>query len=152
MKFTGQGPKIFLSCLPVIIFSLIENLFFPKVFALPISKNISFIIGCVVLFTGLTLWCVGFFQLMKYFRKRQLATTGLFSISRNPLYASIILFIIPSFAFLTCQWSYFIVAFVSWLSFTFYIHVEEDVLLKTFGIDYVKYSLKVNRFFPKLKK
>lgn len=148
MKFTGQGPTIFYKCIPFVIFAVILQIFFPSVMKLHVSRSLSLVIGCIMLILGLSLWYIGFRQLMKYFSKGKLITTGLFRFCRNPLYASIILFMIPSISFFTNQSSYFLIAFISWLSFIVNIGIEEKNLKNIFGKEYESYVSRVNRFFP----
>ncbi|MDD5651066.1 MAG: isoprenylcysteine carboxylmethyltransferase family protein [Candidatus Nanoarchaeia archaeon] len=147
MKFTEQGTAIFFVCLPFGILGFVLQIMFPG-FTHIHFERISQNIGFILLITGLILWFIGFLQLMRHWG--HLVTTGFFKYSRNPLYASIILFVLPSIAFLTCEWFYLCLPVVSWVSFMRKIPNEEKVLFENFGNEYLAYKAKVNRFFPKL--
>ncbi len=75
-----------------------------------------------------------------------LQTTGIYALSRNPMYVSL-MFFYTGFAFLFGNWWHFILTpFVFLVIQQYVIRREENYLYRRFGEDYMKYKGKVRRW------
>jgi len=151
MNIVGQGGKIILFTLPSLIGAIWVHTYLPQVAALP--ESISFIkpVGYLLLLLGLTLWGTAVIQLMTGFSKGKLVTTGAYGVVRNPIYASVIFFVLPAVALLTLTWVYLVASVFLYVGVMIFIGTEEKQLTQAFGKEYADYLARVDRLVP-LKK
>ena len=149
MTLFGIGPKLALLCLPYVILSLIVMYSYPLFFDLrfldyPAVK----ILGFVWLGIGLIFWVWSAIIFLKYFKPGKLITQGPFALCRNPIYSSIIVFIIPSLALIFHSGLTLSISIVLYIGFKISIHGETNVLRKTFEEEYELYEKSVNEIIP----
>jgi protein-S-isoprenylcysteine O-methyltransferase Ste14 len=153
MKPQGVGPKIFRPAVLCTLIGIIGSLFYPNITKYPFSemKGTS-IVGFVLLITGVLLYILTMVQFLKEFKKGKLITTGTYRLSRNPLYTSWILFILPGLSLHWNNWVILLASVIMCISFIRNIHVEEEQLQQAFGKEYEDYKQKVGRLFifPKI--
>jgi len=77
--------------------------------------------------------------------KSELITSGMFSISRNPIFLSIIIANIGLFLVLPNAFTLLIIS-LSTISINTQVRLEEEFLVKEFGESYTAYKKKVNRW------
>ena len=149
MTLFGCGPKLALFCLPYILLSLSVMYMYPDFLDLPFL-NVTFvkITGFILLGIGFTFWIYSAIFFLKYFKPGELITAGPFSLCRNPIYSSIIVFIIPSLALILHSGLLFSIAVVLYIGFKISIHGETIVLRRNFGEKYDIYEQSVNEIFP----
>ena len=106
--------------------------------------------GWILTIPGTIFWVWAIVQFAIGFPKGKLIKSGVYSLSRNPIYSSWILFILPGLAGICNNWIFILAALVMYISLTINIKEEENALADTFGEEYIDYSKKVNRvlFFP----
>ncbi len=75
-------------------------------------------------------------------------TTGTYSLCQNPLYASLILMIIPALSLLLNSWLILTSGIVGFIIFKRFIRQEYAELEKFFGDNYLKYKNQTPEFFP----
>ena len=122
-------------------------------FSFPISIDLSFLLGLILIFSGISLVFVSF----RFMRKMKttfipdgipevLISSGPFKFSRNPIYLGM-LTILVGVAFLMSSLSAMIIAFVfgTIINFTWIAH-EEKKLQELFSEDWENYSSKVRRW------
>jgi protein-S-isoprenylcysteine O-methyltransferase Ste14 len=97
---------------------------------------------------GVIFWVYSAVYFLKYFKPGTLITAGPFALCRNPIYSSIIVFIIPSVALIFHSGILLSIAVVLYLGFKLTIHGETIVLRRIFGEEYDKYERYVNEIFP----
>jgi protein-S-isoprenylcysteine O-methyltransferase Ste14 len=149
MTLFGCGPKLALLCLPYIILSLSVLYVYPSFLDLSILNVISAkIIGFIWLGIGCVFWIYSAIFFLKYFKPGELITAGPFSLCRNPIYSSIIVFIIPSLALIFHSGLIFSISVVLYIGFKISIHGETIVLRRIFGDKFEKYERSVNEIFP----
>ena len=85
---------------------------------------------------------------LKYFQTGKLITKGPFVLCRNPIYCSIIIFIIPSLSIIFHSGLTLSIALVLYIGFKISIHGETNVLRRIFGEEYEIYERSVNEIFP----
>jgi protein-S-isoprenylcysteine O-methyltransferase Ste14 len=83
-----------------------------------------------------------------HFKPGKLITQGPFALCRNPIYSSIIVFIIPSLALIFHSGLIFSISLVLYLGFKISIHGETSLLRRTFGEEYEIYEKSVNEIIP----
>jgi protein-S-isoprenylcysteine O-methyltransferase Ste14 len=149
MTLFGCGPKMALLCLPYVILSVIVMFKFPDFLNLDFLNNIYCkALGFIWLGSGFAFWIYSAVFFLKYFRPGKLITKGPFSLCRNPIYASIIVFIAPSLALIFHSGLTFTIALDLYLGFKISIHGEAIILRRIFGEEYEKYEKSVNEIFP----
>ena len=149
MTLFGCGPKLALLCLPYIILSLIVMYMYPEFFDLRFLNSIyAKVTGLIWLGFGITFWIYSAVFFLKYFKPGELITKGPFGLCRNPIYSSIIVFIIPSLALIFHSGLTFSIALVLYIGFKISIHGETNVLRRIFGEEYEIYEKSVNEIFP----
>ena len=74
-----------------------------------------------------------------------LKTTGIYKISRNPMYVGFDLITIASIVF-TLHWLVIILGIYSLITYHLIIKGEEAFMIKRFSSEYEKYQLKVRRY------
>jgi protein-S-isoprenylcysteine O-methyltransferase Ste14 len=145
----GIGPKLALLCLPYIILSLIVMYSYPEFFNL---RFIDFpyikVLGFAWLGVGIIYWLSSAIFFLKYFKPGNLITQGPFALCRNPIYSSIIVFIIPSLALIFHSGLIFSIAIVLYIGFKISIHGESHILKDNFGEEYEVYEKSVNEIIP----
>ena len=149
MTLFGCGPKLALLCLPYIILSLIVMYMYPEFFDLRFLNSIyAKVTGLIWLGFGITFWIYSAVFFLKYFKPGVLITKGPFGLCRNPIYSSIIVFIIPSLALIFHSGLTFSISLVLYIGFKISIHGETNVLRRIFGVEYEIYEESVNEIFP----
>ena len=149
MTLFGCGPKLALLCLPYILLSLIVMFRYPDFLYFSFLEY-SFIkyLAFIWLGLGIIFWIYSAVFFLKYFKPGKLITNGPFALCRNPIYSSIIVFIIPSLALIFHSGLILSIALVLYLGFRISIHGETIVLKRIFGEDYEIYEKSVNEIFP----
>jgi protein-S-isoprenylcysteine O-methyltransferase Ste14 len=97
---------------------------------------------------GVIFWVWSAVYFLKYFIPGNLITKGPFSLCRNPIYSSIIVFIIPSIGLFFHSGLILSMALVLYLVFRISIHGETSVLRRIFGSEYEQYERSVNVIIP----
>ena len=148
MNIIGQGGKIILFTLPPLVAAIVVHMYLPQIAALP--ESISFIkpVGYLLLLLGLILWGAAVVQLMLGFSKGKLVTTGAYGVVRNPIYSSVIFFILPAVALMTLTWVYFVASVFLYVGVMLFIGTEETQLMQAFGKEYEDYLARVDRLVP----
>lgn len=145
----GIGPKLALMCLPYIVLSLTVMVRDPEFLNLefldiPLAKTMGF----VWLTLGLIFWIASAGMFLSRFKTGKLITQGTFGWCRNPIYASMILFIIPSLGIIFHSGLILSIALVLYIGFKISIHGEVIGLRRTFEEEYEAYEKSVNELFP----
>ncbi|MBN1415455.1 MAG: hypothetical protein JW973_10165 [Bacteroidales bacterium] len=149
MTLFGCGPKLAILCLPYIILSLIVMFMYPEFFDLKFLDVIyAKVVGFIWLGIGIIFWIYSAMFFLKYFKPGELITKGPFGLCRNPIYSSIIVFIIPSLALIFHSGLIFSVSIVLYIGFKISIHGETNLLKRIFGEEYEKYEKSVNEIIP----
>jgi protein-S-isoprenylcysteine O-methyltransferase Ste14 len=104
--------------------------------------------GIVLLGIGIPMLVVAARTATIAYNSDKLATTGIFGLTRNPLYSAWIVFIIPGLVLLSRSWPLFLTPVVAYLIFKARIGRENEYLEKRFGEDFRKYKAEVNELIP----
>ncbi|MBE0661366.1 MAG: hypothetical protein IH597_02775 [Bacteroidales bacterium] len=149
MTLGGIGPRLALICLPYIVLSLSVMYHYPEFLNLVFLDLASVkLFAYFWLFLGSSFWAYSAITFLRGFMKGRLITWGPYAFCRNPIYASVIIFIIPAFALIFHSGILFSVALALYIGFKLSIHGERIVLYKTFGEAYEQYEKSVYELFP----
>ncbi len=149
MTLFGCGPRLALVCLPYAILSLIVMYKYPEFLDLKfLDFSYAKVLGFTWLGLGVIYWIYSAYFFLKYFKPGSLITKGPFALCRNPIYSSIIVFIIPSLAIIFHSGLIFSIALVLYIGFKISIHGETIVLRRIFGEEYGIYEKSVNEIIP----
>ena len=147
LSATGAGPKIFKPTSMVLVPGIIAGVFFPAVSEIPFLKTNVKTAGWVWLSIGIVLWISAVIQFIVLFPKGKLITTGVYALSRNPIYASWIIFVLPGLALVCNNWIFLISALVMLIAFLTHIKEEEMQMNEHFGDSYKAYVKKTGKIF-----
>ena len=149
MTLFGCGPRLAIICLPYIILALSIMIKYPEFLDLRfIDFPLFKVVGVVWLGLGFLFWVYSAVYFLKYFQPGKLIIRGPFALCRNPIYSSIIVFIIPALGTIFHSGLTLSIALVLYIGFKISIHGETGVLRKLFGEEYDKYEKSVNEIFP----
>jgi protein-S-isoprenylcysteine O-methyltransferase Ste14 len=149
LNFFGIGPKIAVVLLPWLLISFVLSTHFRKMFAFTHEKSsLLFIWGIVILVIGLIFYGSTVRLLLKGLKETRLVTNGAYSLCQNPLYSSIVLFIIPALSLIVNSWFVLTSSIIGYVLFKINIKKEYNELEKFFGEEYKKYKNDTPEFFP----
>lgn len=148
----GSGPKIVRRTLPFVFLSIVAGIFFPETLKFPgLDSNILLAPGWILLIFGLFIWLIAVAQFAISFPKGKLVTNGVFALSRNPIYSSYSLLILPGISLVCNNWGFLVSAIVMYILTAVLVKEEEKQLQELFESEFTAYCEKTNRiiFFPK---
>ena len=153
LNFLGIGPKIAVVLLPWLGTSIVLSCTDMRLFKY-MSETSDFMIvaGIAIMLLGLIFYFSTVKMLLKGLKETRLMTKGPYSCCQNPLYASLILFIIPALSLLLNSWLIFTASIAGYILFKLFIRSEYIELEKFFGDDYLKYKRETPEFIPFLTK
>jgi protein-S-isoprenylcysteine O-methyltransferase Ste14 len=144
----GVGPRIMLATAPVLaaaIFFEIKSAPFTEIAA---GKSVEAgVIGWIWLIAGFAAFVATLIQFISNFPKGKLITTGMYAVSRNPIYSCWIIFILPATGMICNNWIFFAAALLMGIVTSFLVKKEEVELLKCFGQNYYEYKNRVGLIF-----
>ena len=122
-------------------------------------EDIYEIICIIISFIGLGIRCITVAFVPKGTSGRntktqkatRLNTTGIYSITRNPLYLGNFFIILGIVMFTQSLWAILIVTLLFWIYYERIIFAEEQFLKKKFGVAFLQWAKDTPIFFPKLK-
>jgi protein-S-isoprenylcysteine O-methyltransferase Ste14 len=107
--------------------------------------------GIVFLGLGMVLYGLTVRSLLRGIKETRLVTTGLYRYCQNPLYAVIMLLIIPGIGFLMNSWLVLTTPILGYIVFKKCITHEYDEMTEVFGEEYKRYKERTPEFFPFIK-
>jgi protein-S-isoprenylcysteine O-methyltransferase Ste14 len=153
LNFFGVGPKIAVVLLPWLATSIVLSCLDISFFRYTIgSSDILFTAGIVIMVAGLVFYFSTVRMLLKGLKENKLMTKGAYALCQNPLYASIILLVIPALSLLLNSWLVLTSSLIGYILFKFNIKSEYAELEKFFGEEYLNYKSETPEFFPFLRK
>ncbi len=149
LNFLGSGPKIATVLLPWLALTIILSILYKGQFSYisdnPKPLNIA---GIILLVFGLVIYATTVKLLLKGLKETKLVINGSYYLCQNPLYSSILLFIIPSISLLMNSWLILTSSIAGYIIFKFCIRKEYIELEKFFGDEYIKYKNATPEFVP----
>jgi protein-S-isoprenylcysteine O-methyltransferase Ste14 len=149
LNFLGIGPKIAVILLPWLAVTIVLSCVHIDFFKFSREgSDALFIAGIVILVIGLVFYFSTVRLLLKGLKETRLMTTGTYGLCQNPLYASLILMIIPSLSLLLNSWLILTTSVVGYFRFKKFIHQEYAELERFFGQEYLQYKNRTPELFP----
>lgn len=149
LKLLGVGPKIARIALPWLVLTIILTLNYRPLFNIgPDESRLLKYAGAILAFAGFMLYLITVKVLFNGVRDTSLVTSGGFYFCSNPLYSSILLFMIPGLAFLMNSWLILTSSVVGYILFKIYIKAEKQEMESFFGQSYLDYLNETPEFFP----
>lgn len=149
MTMGGIGPKLALLCLPYVILSLLLRRRNPGFGDLKVlNRRTVRILGLLWLGIGFVFWAYSGVYFLTHFRSGKLLRKGPYGLCRNPLYSSLIMFVVPSLALINHSGLVGSISLVLYLGFKISIHGETTLLRQAFGEEYEEYEKSVNELVP----
>lgn len=106
--------------------------------------------GMIIIIPGIIIFIKSIIDFNTAYKVNRLVTSGVYSIFRHPLYASIILFIVPGMVLILQYVLVITVPIVMYILCRLLLPIEERKLKKSFGNEYLEYKKRVNAIFPKI--
>ena len=111
--------------------------------------------GSVFLITGLIIRWIAILQLGKSFTvdvaitdKAQLKTDGIYARVRHPSYLGILMIVIGFSAAMSSLYSFLVLVIPVFLAILYRISIEEELLTREYGSDYIEYRKTTKKIFP----
>lgn len=111
-------------------------------------RPIFLAVGLALILIGLPTLVVAARAATIAYRSDTLATTGVFGLVRNPIYAAWIVLLIPGLTLLSMSWPVMLTPAVAYLAFKSRIGHETEYLEQRFGEAYRTYPTEVNELIP----
>lgn len=147
----GVGPKFtVVSAVTAILIFTIHFVWLGPL-KIPLSRTLTLIFGTVLVVIGIPVFLVPGLTIDRYFEDGELATKGLYSYIRHPIYGSWILLIVPGVVFLLNSLIGFLVPVFMYVVFKIFIVEEDRYLEEKFGQRFLDYKRNVGAVFPKFK-
>lgn len=145
----GIGPKVAVVLLPWLAASIIISSKYKELFLYSNSgSNTLHIVGIILMIIGLTFYFSTVKLLLSGLKETKLVTTGAYSLCQNPLYSSLILFVIPALSLILNSWLVLTSSLAGYFLFRILIKNEYNELESIFGEEYLKYRKQTPEFFP----
>ena len=112
------------------------------------DSRILFFVGIAFLSIGALLYLFTLPALLKGLKETKLVTTGTFYLCCNPLYSSLILFIIPGVSFMMNSWLVLTTSIIGFTLLKIFIRSEYMEMEKFFGSEFRKYRAETPEFLP----
>lgn len=152
MTIFGIGPLLFVAGGSTLAGVLLLQLMVDVRVAFPSPWwQIFFGIGIILCAIGAYFWIGSALLVERAFRRHELVTNGPFRLSRNPLYAAFIVFVMPGVAFIVNNLLILAVSVVTFIVFKLQIGKEEEYLRTEFDEEYPEYEQEVAQLIPFLK-
>ncbi|MCG8572205.1 MAG: isoprenylcysteine carboxylmethyltransferase family protein [Spirochaetes bacterium] len=151
MTMRGIGKKLEYIGIPYGVLCVFLTFFFQPVFFITKQFNIYlFSVGLVLLIIGLIGHVIAAVAMVKGFKEKKLLTSGIFALSRHPMYTTLILFIIPGTGLLINSWLFLTGVVLLLILFFLFIKEEEQYLREKFAEEFVEYKKKTGILLPKI--
>lgn len=113
--------------------------------------TVFLVAGIMLLVIGVPMLVIAGRAATAAYNSDKLATSGIFGLTRNPIYSAWIVFILPGLVLLSRSWPLFLTPVVAYIIFKARIGRENEYLEKRFGDEYRKYKTQVNELVPILR-
>jgi protein-S-isoprenylcysteine O-methyltransferase Ste14 len=152
MNILGIGPLLAMvgGCSFIILF-LLQHVWgiaipFPSMW-----REYFLTLGILLTAIGIYFWISSALLISRAFRSHKLEISGVYHLSRNPLYAAFIVFIVPGIAFICNDLLIMALSLAMFAAFKLRIAQEEEFLKKEFGREFQQYAQKVAQLIPFVK-
>jgi protein-S-isoprenylcysteine O-methyltransferase Ste14 len=146
----GVGPGLALVTLPALAAAVAATALRHDAVRFPLlPRALTVAAGLALAACGGALYAGTVPRLLRDFKAGRLAREGTYAWCRHPLYASVIVFIMPAAGLLADAWPVSAVALVMYAGFKALIGREDRALDEQFGDDFRRYVAEVNELLPR---
>ena len=145
----GIGPKIGMVAIPWFITALLLSIYKKELFY--VGKQMDhplFIAGIILVCIGVVFYGISARYLLKGIKTTTLQTGGTYYLCQNPLYAGIILLIVPGISLMMHTWLILTTSVVAYIMFKINIKSEYKEMESFFGEAYLSYKKNTPEFWP----
>jgi protein-S-isoprenylcysteine O-methyltransferase Ste14 len=142
---TGVGPLLMLGQLLLVALAVAAARHWPSSAGSPPLLRAA---GVVWLALGVLIWALTLRRFLREFPSGELIVTGTYRWSRNPLYASMLVFVIPGLALMTGMWTLLPAALGGVALCYVLVKKEERELERVFGAAWRAYRARTSWLFP----
>jgi len=145
MTIFGVGPLVAGSGIVTLIGAGLLTSRYPQYCLIPVVPYALLVaLGIAMIIIGITIKYISVVTVYRAFSTGQLATTGPYAWSSNPIYAAYIFFTFPGIAFLFGSWPMLAASLVTYAVFNLVIGKETAFLRDKFGSDFARYQSTTN--------
>lgn len=139
---TGVGPIVMVGQLLLVVAALLTMPSGPTPPAIVRTLGVGWVI------VGIAFWATTLRIFLREFPRGQLIVTGPYRFTRHPLYASLIVFVIPGTALITGAWA-LLAAALGGVALAYPLTLSEEAdLERTFGDEWLAYRAHTSWLFP----
>jgi len=144
MTIIGAAPKMAIPTFIYFFFAIIvDHLYYP-IFKITLTHYLTLvIIGNILILIGACLIINVARKLIKSFKSNLLMTDGLYTVFRNPMYATYLIFVFPGLSLILNSWLVMTTFIVNFILLQVFIKEEYQYLEEKFGDEYKTYLNKV---------
>ena len=139
----GSGDKIGLLILPFLLAGLVLNVVYPAAFDVGGPPAALRVVSIIVLIPGLTIWAWSVALIVRKVPRRELITSGPYSIVKHPLYTGVALLVLPWVGFVFDTWLGAVIGVILYIGSRMFAPAEEAELSITFGTAWDEYCTTV---------
>jgi protein-S-isoprenylcysteine O-methyltransferase Ste14 len=143
MTVMGTGPATAVPAFAYLALAIVLDYVLRPRFRLHASFDAVLPWGIALIAVGLIVLLLSSAQMMWAFRHHELATTGFYGISPNPMFMSYVLFILPGLSLLLRSWLVLTSSLVFYVLIRVMSRPEEEWLKQEFGERYLEYRRRV---------
>ncbi len=129
--------------LPFLVIGLILTNIFPSFFNVGGSSFTLKAASVILLIPGVIIWLWSVVLILIKVPRKELITSGPYSLVKHPIYTSVSLLVLPLIGFLLNSWLGLLIGIVLYIGSRIYSPKEEEILSKTFGTAWDNYCSKV---------
>jgi protein-S-isoprenylcysteine O-methyltransferase Ste14 len=149
LNFLGCGPKIARVAIPFLVVAIVLTIVYPAIFTFgPVMKMPLLIAGILLLAAGVICWAITVRYLLIGLKSTKLITNGPYALCRNPLYATILLLVVPGLSLVLNSWIILLTPVLAYIQFRSHIKTEYNEMEKFFGEAWKEYAKKTPELFP----
>ena len=142
-ELIGNGDRIGLFTAPFVILGVTLNIMFPSFFEVGGPSGILRAISVVVLLPGVVIWIWSVILIVTRVPRKELMSTGPYSLVKHPLYTSVSFLVLPWIGILCDTWLGVALGIILYVASRFFSREEEKVLSTTFGVAWDEYRRNV---------
>lgn len=139
MSVMGVGGKIAIPTLLYLAVAEAVSLYFRPFFDITSNYGALLIVGIVMIATGFSLNLVAAFSMFMAYREDRLATAGLYSLFRDPMYVLQIFITLPGLFLLFNSWLVLGGIIPAYIAYRVFVREEHSYLEERFGDEYRQY-------------
>jgi protein-S-isoprenylcysteine O-methyltransferase Ste14 len=143
MTLVGSGKKIGLFTMPFLIAGIMLNILYPDFFSVNGPPESIVWISIVFLIIGTINWIWSVVLIITKIPRKELITTGPYSLIKHPLYTGAALLVFPWIGLIFNTWLGILIGIIMYVGSRIFSPEEEQLLSEIFGKEWDEYCKKV---------